>query len=290
LNLLFQDEFSRNAAHGEPGRLSEYWRLLEVSRNSVLENLALEEALARSKSPASPPTIRIWVNPRGVVVGRFQQVSAEVNLPFCEQNGIQVGRRFTGGGAVFHDEGSLNLTVVTSRERGKSLNELYRTNSAIISNVLERLGVRSNYAPPNSIEISGKKVSGSAAALGRDFAFWHASVLVSTNEQMLSDALQPSQIAATTQFIRSKWRPIITLERALGEHLSMGEMRRRLIDSCETCLGAKLERGELSGDEERLMKSLYAMKYSENEWNLLGLLPNKSLERKDGETHTTIAV
>jgi lipoate-protein ligase A len=254
-----------------------------------LENLALEEALARSRDPASLPSIRVWVNQRGVVVGRFQETSAEVDLPFCDRNNIQVGRRFTGGGAVFHDEGNLNLTVVTSRQRGKPLSELYRANSAIISSMLERLGLRSHYVPPNSIEISGKKVSGSAAALGRDFAFWHASVLVSTNEQMLNDALQPSRMTTATRFIRSKWQPIITLEHALGEHLEIGEIRRRLIDSCETCLGVQLEKGELSSDEERLMKSLYDMKYSTNEWNLLGFLPN-SLERKDGETHTTIAV
>ena len=270
--------------------MSENWRLLEVSRNSVLENLALEEALARSKSAASPPTIRVWVDPRGVVVGRFQQVSAEVNLPFCALNNIQVGRRFTGGGAVFHDEGNVNLTVVTSRPRGQSLSALYKANSVIISNMLQRLGVRSDYVAPNSIEISRKKVSGSAAALGRDFAFWHASVLVSTNEQVLNAALQPSRQTATTQFIRSKWQPVMTLARALGKHLEMAEVRRQLINSCETCLGVKLEKDELSIDEERLMKSLYDMKYSIDEWNLLGVIPNKGLERKDGETHTTIAV
>jgi lipoate-protein ligase A len=271
--------------------LSENWRVLDLSRNSVRENLALEEALARSRHPASPPTMRVWVNPRGVVVGRFQEVSAEVNVPFCEQNNIQVGRRFTGGGAVFHDEGNLNLTVVSSRQRGKSLNDVYKANSAIISNMLEELGVRSDYVPPNSIEISGKKVSGSAAALGRDFAFWHASVLVSTNEQMLNDALQPSRLAARTHFIRSKWQPIATLQSASGQRLELGEIKRRLIDSCETCFGVELERGELSSGEERVVKSLYDMKYSKAEWNLLGLSPNKeSLERKHGGTHTTIAV
>lgn len=223
-------------------------------------------------------------------MGRFQEVSAEVNVPFCEQNNIQVGRRFTGGGAVFHDEGNLNFTVVTSRQRGKSLNQFYEANSAIISNMLERLGVRSDYVPPNSIEISGKKVSGSAAAFGRDFAFWHASVLVSTNEQMLSEALQPSRLATTTRFIRSKWQPTITLQSAMGQHLEIGDMKRRLIDSCETCFGVELEKGELSSDEERLMKSLYDLKYSSKEWNLLGLLTNKSLERNDRGTHTTIAV
>ena len=241
-------------------------------------------------SSASLPTIRVWVNPRGAVVGRYQELSAEVNLRFCEQNGIQIGRRFTGGGAVFHDEGTLNFTVVTPPQTGKSLNEFYTANSAIISNMLDKLGVRSQFVPPNLIKISGRKVSGSAAALSRDFAFWHASLLVSTNEQMLNEALQPSRLAATTRFIRSKWQPVITLQSVLSERLEIRDMKRGLIDSCETCFGVKLEKGQLSSDEELLAKTLRETKYSSSQWNLVGVSPSKILERNDGGTHTTIAV
>jgi lipoate-protein ligase A len=250
--------------------LSENWRLLDLSYASVFQNLALEEALARSRSSGSPPITRIWVDPPAVVVGRFQEVVAEVDVSFCKQYNIQIARRFTGGGAVFHDDGNLNLTIVTPRQRGVSLTKFYEINCTVISNLLDRLDVRSSYVPPNSIEISGKKVSGSAAAFGRDFAFWHASILISTDEQMLNGALQPSRAARATKFIRSRWQPVVTLERALGEHLDIQDMKRRLIGSCETCFRVGLESQELSTNEEQLMESLCASKYSSREWNLHG--------------------
>jgi lipoate-protein ligase A len=246
------------------------WRLLDLSYASVFQNLALEEALFRSRTSGSHPTIRIWVDPRAVVVGRFQAVSEEVDVSLCQQNNIQIGRRFTGGGAVFHDEGNLNLTVVTPRQRGISLAEFYKPNCAVISNLLDRLGAKSSYVPPNSIEILGRKVSGSAGALGREFAFWHASILISTNEQMLNDVLEPSRAGGATKFIRSRWRPVVTLERALGTHLDIEDMKRRLIDSCKTCFRVELENGELSAEEVRLMGSLYDRKYSSGKWNLRG--------------------
>ena len=250
--------------------MSGKWRLLDLSYASVFQNLALEEALVRSRSSGSPPTVRIWVDPSAVVVGRFQELSAEVDVALCQQSNIPIGRRFTGGGAVFHDEGNLNFTVVTPRQREISLAEFYKTNCAVISNLLDDLGVKSSYVPPNSIEISGKKVSCSAGALGREFAFWHASLLISTDEQMLNDVLQPSRAGRATKFIRSKWQPVVTLESALGRHFDIEDIKRRLIDSCQTCFGVELENGELSPDEQRLMESLYDRKYSSSEWNLHG--------------------
>ena len=233
--------------------------------------------------------MRVWVNPRGVVVGRFQEVSAEVNVPFCEQNNIQVGRRFTGGGAVFHDEGNLNLTVVSSRQRGKSLNDVYKANSAIISNMLEELGVRSDYVPPNSIEISGKKVSGAAVAMGRDFALWHASILISTDTGLLRQVLLPSQSTKSSKFIRSRWQEVTTLDCALGKQVALEHVKHQLVRSCERSFGVSLEVGELSAEEEQLMEELFASKYSSREWNLYGFSGEGGFQR-NGETHTTIAV
>lgn len=250
--------------------MSENWRLLDLSYASVFQNLALEEALARSKSLGSPSTIRIWTDPRAVVVGRFQEVVAEVDIDLCEENNIQIARRFTGGGAVFHDEGNLNLTIVTPRQTGIPLAKFYEINCRVILNLLDQLGVKSSYVPPNSIEVSGKKISGSAAAFGRDFAFWHASILISTDERVLSDVLQPSRAARASKFIRSRWQPVITLNRALGRYVEREDAKHQLISACERSYGVGLEIGQLSTYEEQLVESLYASKYYSNEWNLHG--------------------
>lgn len=224
------------------------------------------------------------------MIGRFQEVSAEVDVDFCQRNNIQIGRRFTGGGAVFHDQGNLNITIVTQRQRGMSLSQFHETNCTVITNVLDMLDAGCRYVPPNSIEIAGKKVSGAAAALGRDFAFWHASILVSTNEQMLNEVLQPSRTYRRSDFVRSRWQPVTALNSVLRTQVSVEEVKQLLVGSCESCFKMELEAGDLTHEERQLMESLHDRKYSSGEWNIHGHCWNSGIERKDGGTHTTIAV
>jgi lipoate-protein ligase A len=216
------------------------------------------------------PTIRTWTNPPAVVVGRFQEVSLEVDVDLCQQNRIEIGRRFTGGGAVFHDKGNLNLTIVTPRREGMSLSRLNEINCTVILNLLDQLGVQSKFVSPNSIEISGRKVSGAAAAMGRNFAFWHASILVSTDTDLLNRVLLPGMMPKQTKFIRSRWRPVVTLEKALGERVELEEVKHELVRSCARSYGVGLEVGKLSIEEEQLMESLHVRKYRTGEWNLQG--------------------
>ncbi len=217
------------------------------------------------------PTIRTWINPLAVVVGRFQEVSSEVDVDLCQQNSIEIGRRFTGGGTVFHDKGNLNLTIVTRRQEGISVSRLNEINCTVILNLLDQLGVESKFVSPNSIEISGKKVSGAAAALGRNFAFWHASILVSTDTDLLNQVLLPGKVPIQTKFIRSRWRPVVTLEKALGKRVELQEVKHQLVRSCARSYGTGLEVGKLSIEEELLMESLHTRKYRTSKWNLQGV-------------------
>lgn len=216
------------------------------------------------------PTIRTWTNPLAVVVGRFQEVSSEVDIDLCQQNSIEIGRRFTGGGTVFHDKGNLNLTIITPRREGMSLSRLNEINCTVIMDLLRQLGVQSKFVSPNSIEISGKKVSGAAAAMGRNFAFWHASILVSTDTDLLNRVLRPGMVPKQTKFIRSRWRPVVTLEKALGERVELRDVKHQLVRLCARSHEVRLEIGKLSREEERLMETLHARKYLTSEWNLQG--------------------
>jgi lipoate-protein ligase A len=233
--------------------------------------------------------VRVWANPPAVIVGRFQEVIAEVDVDLCQQRKIEIARRFTGGGTVFHDGGNLNLSIVTGKEEGTPLTKFHAHNCAVISNLLGQLGVESSYVPPNSIEISGKKVSGAAAAMGRDFAFWHASILISTDTSLLKQVLLPSQSAKSTKFIRSRWQEVTTLDSALGKQVELEDIKHKLVRSCERSFGVSLEAGRLSEEEDQLMRALYANKYSSREWTLHGWTGESGFQR-NGETHTTIAV
>lgn len=40
-----------------------------------------------------------------MVIGRYQNPFLEGNIKFCEENSISIARRYSGGGAVYHDLG-----------------------------------------------------------------------------------------------------------------------------------------------------------------------------------------
>lgn len=247
---------------------SESWRLLDYSLDSAFQNLAVEEALARSVgSQDFAQTIRLWVNPKSVILGRFQNASAEVDIALCQQSGIQIARRFTGGGAVFQDEGNLNFTIVRRPEIGITLTKLNEASSAVILDALRGLGLKGSILPPNSIMVGDKKVSGAAGALGKGFALWHSSILVSTSIDQMESVLAPSRETKTSLYVRSRWHPVTNLQNSLNQFVSVSEVKSRLIESAQKILGIKLRRDRLRNDEEDMSRWLFGQKYSSPEWN-----------------------
>jgi len=249
----------------------ETWRILDLSYASASQNLALEEALVQDDlSEDFTPTIRVWINPPAAVIGRFQDVKSEVDMKFCEQNQIQIVRRFTGGGAVYHDEGNLNFTIVMPKPESVGLLEFHKINALIIQDCLSGLGLISEFTPPNSVEIAGKKISGAAAGFYRKQSLWHASILISTDIVTATHVLSPSRRNFEATHVRSRWKPVTTLEASLGKYVPLDEVKTCLLRSFEKLNGARLQSLPLSDAETKRMHNLLLSKYSNYEWNHLG--------------------
>ncbi len=93
------------------------WRLLDTNPMSAAENMALDDALVELRGEGrSPDTIHfLQFTPRAVLVGFHQAISEEVRTGFCENQGIEVNRRITGGGAIFFDESQLGWEVICDK-------------------------------------------------------------------------------------------------------------------------------------------------------------------------------
>lgn len=189
-------------------------------------------------------------------------------MEVCAREGIPIVRRFTGGGAVFHDDGNLNFTVSMPTPRNVELLGFQRTMSTIVQSWLSSLGLKGEYVHPNSIEVSGKKICGAATGLGREFILWHSSILISTNIEALTRTLSPSRRHFETRHVRSNWKTVVTLEELLSEHMSMNEVKENLLRSVSKITESKLQHLPLSSTELNQMHALLAKKYSKNEWNL----------------------
>src|SRR2546427_9035585 len=76
-------------------------------------NLAVEEAIPRMVGEGkSPSTVRFWHNSNTIVIGCFQSAKLEVNMDACKETGTEIVRRFTGGGAGYHDSGDFKYAIL----------------------------------------------------------------------------------------------------------------------------------------------------------------------------------
>ena len=137
--------------------MTEDWRLIDMRIEDAPTQMAIDEAIAMARLRYNTPnTIRLYRwNPSAVSIGYFQSLEKEVNLDACRKFGVDVIRRITGGGAVYHDyNGEITYSfVVPESERcvPSDILESYQVICGAIVNGLRYLGVDSEFKPVNDI-------------------------------------------------------------------------------------------------------------------------------------------
>jgi lipoate-protein ligase A len=250
---------------------AETWRLLDLEYSNPYMNLALEEAIPYNVGKGvSPNTVRFWRNSNAVVIGNFQSAGREVNVDSCNKHRTAVGRRFTGGGAVYHDLGNLNCSTSVRRDHPLIKMDLEETFADLSRGVIEGLkllGAPVRFEPPNSIQMNGRKISGGAGALKSGFVFHHSSILVSSDLGRLVEVLNPSENSAGEPCVHSVRKAVSTLSIELGRELTITEVKGSLRRGFEETFAIRLAEGGTTIEERVLAEKLYSEKYSTEAWN-----------------------
>lgn len=148
--------------------------------SNPLYNLVLEEYIYRNCSLAILTRhIYVWINYPSVIVGRSGKEELDYSCSAARRAGVPVYRRFTGGGAVYHDEGVLSITLIGEKVNG--VDEVYIVGTSLIVDLLRGLGIDARVANEGDIVVGGCKVSGSAAHIARDRFLYHATLIIDSN-------------------------------------------------------------------------------------------------------------
>ena len=161
-------------------------------------NLALEEYLLTS---FEEEVLCLWRNRRAIVVGKNQNTVAELDPEFVREHNIAVVRRLTGGGAVFHDPGNINYTLI--RSCGKDDFNNYAKFTAPILNYLASLGIRAELSGRNDLVIDSMKCSGSAQTVRAGRILHHGCLLFSADLSQLTGALRPRPVKLQSNGVAS---------------------------------------------------------------------------------------
>jgi lipoate-protein ligase A len=148
-------------------------------------NIASEEFLLKN---FNDDIIYIYLNSPSVIIGKHQNAFAEVDYLYLKKNNIDLVRRISGGGAVFHDEGNINFCIIKKIKDGHKTNDFNIYISAII-NFLNNLGIEVNTDKRNNIFIKGKKISGNAEHVIKNKILHHGTLLYSSNLIQLKNSL-----------------------------------------------------------------------------------------------------
>lgn len=200
---------TRNQDHGQ----KEIKKSVFISQSyDVFTNLALEDWIYRNYDFTNHHVLMLWANDPCVVIGRHQNPFMEANVSNLINNGVSLARRNSGGGAVFHDRGNLNCTFFTNRDR---YNRSYNLN--ILTRALFReFAIKTEISSRDDITLLGKKISGTAAKLGRPNAYHHCTLLVNSNKLHLNDALVKDEaeiISNATKSVRSHIKNLTDVNR-----------------------------------------------------------------------------
>ncbi len=236
-------------------------------------NMSVEEAIPRSVGEGEAPnTVRFWHNSNTIVLGCFQSADLEVNYDACKETGAQVVRRFTGGGAVYHDAGNLNYAI--SLKKGHPLvpdNDLqlvFQRLSEGTVDGLRSLGVQAEFQPINDIQVDGKKVSGAAGSLKWGTIFHHGCILVASDLAILGRVLNVPRAKLADRHVASVQKRVTTVRDELQKDVTTGEVRDAIVRGIERSYNVRLVEGQLSSSELSLAKELYDSKYNTSQWNL----------------------
>ncbi len=176
-----------------------------------------------------------YVNKNAVIIGRNQNAWKECIIANMDADGVQLVRRHSGGGAVFHDNGNLNFSFITD-EKHYDLNRQMR----VILNAVSKLGLKAELSGRNDITVDGKKFSGNAFSLAKGNRSHHGTILVNADLTKLSNYLCVSKEKMRSKGIDSVRARVCNICE-LSSGLTVEAMRRLVIESFIEEYGAASE-------------------------------------------------
>ena len=201
---------------------------LDLTTTNPAFNLAVEEFVFACL-PKDRTYLMLWQNDNAIIIGKHQNTLAQINPEFVRSHGIRVVRRLSGGGAVYHDMGNLNFTLITDAGEQDSIN--FEILCKPIIRALAKAGIQAQINGRNDMTIDGKKFSGNAQYIKGGRVMHHGTILFDSNSSVLSQALQVDKEKIQAKGVDSVRSRVTNIRPYLPEDMTLPQFRSLLLRS-----------------------------------------------------------
>ena len=267
--------------------MTDTWRYICTPAARGAWNMAVDEAvLETSGTGLALPTFRLYAWAPACLSLGYAQSFRDVDMPRLKANGWELVRRTTGGRAILHVD-ELTYSVATPidepRMLGSVLESYQRLATALIAAVRD-LGLpveMESSAPPADtargpvcfevpsayeIVVAGRKLIGSAQTRKKAGILQHGTFPLHGDLTRITQALvfadEQERLAAAQKLLSRA----VTAETVTGRIIPWETAAAAFVSAFETCLGIKLEPGELTPAELARAEELVQTKYDHPVW------------------------
>lgn len=246
-------------------------RFLDLTTTDPAFNLAAEEYVFE-KLPRDAMYVMLWQNDNAIIVGKHQNTLAQINEAFVRDKGIKVVRRLSGGGAVYHDMGNLNYTIIADGDGDLDFGRFCR----IVLDALARVGVKGELNGRNDMTIDGKKFSGNAQYAKQGRVMHHGTILFDSDSSVLAGALQVDEAKIKAKGVKSVRSRVTNVRPHLPKDMPLKQFKKVLLGSILTQFPG--EEYVFTPEDLAEIEKL-SLRYRDWEWNY-GKSPACDLVRK----------
>ena len=194
--------------------------------NDPARNLAMEEYILTGMG-LQEPVLFFYVNAPSIIIGRHQNTSDEIDQNFVQRHKIQIVRRCSGGGAVYHDLGNLNYSLIRPGDTRASSD--FSVLLQPILDALHELGLPAQKSGRNDLTLNGAKFSGNAYYHNRSGSVLHGTLLFDSDLSVLAKALKPHPEKLQSKGVRSVRSRVCCIKEALPQIGSTDELKAAII-------------------------------------------------------------
>ncbi len=236
--------------------------------NFALEKYAMEELDIGSSY------FLFWRTAPTLMIGRYQNTLAEINMPYARAHNIDIVRRITGGGTIYTDPNGWQFSFIVRDPGEKRIEFSYFTKP--ILDALHSIGVDAQFSGRNDLTIDGKKFSGNAQHVRRDVMLHHGSLLFDTDLEELVRALNVDDEKIVAKGIQSVRQRVTNIADYLPEKMTSLAFRDLML----SYLLRDTKTYTLTERDIRRILEIRAEKFDQWDWNF-GKDPQFNITREN---------